>query len=110
MDGGYMLCKSGVTFVSQLCYFCTNLTAIRSLALALFLGGIDSSIVATALITIGRNFNDFARLQWVVLAYLLTYLGTAQLLFRNTTLSEHQYTTELPRFRLDILTHQRCCW
>lgn len=35
----------------------------------------DSSVVATALVTIGNDFNDFLRLQWVVLAYLLTYLG-----------------------------------
>ena len=47
-----------------------------SLCLALFLGAIDSSIVATALVTIGRDFNDFIELQWIVLAYLLTYLGT----------------------------------
>lgn len=35
----------------------------------------DSSVVATALVTIGDAFEDFERLQWVVLAYLLTYLG-----------------------------------
>jgi len=35
----------------------------------------DSSIVATALVTIGAHFDDFVKLQWVVLAYLLTYLG-----------------------------------
>jgi hypothetical protein len=52
------------------------LTIRRSLCLALFLGAIDSSMVSTALVTIGRDFNDFIHLQWVVLAYLLTYLGT----------------------------------
>lgn len=35
----------------------------------------DSSVVATALVTIGEAFEDFEKLQWVVLAYLLTYLG-----------------------------------
>ena len=35
----------------------------------------DSSIVATALVTIGKDFNDFVRLQWIVLSYLLIYLG-----------------------------------
>lgn len=35
----------------------------------------DSSAVSTALVTIGDHFNDFMHIQWVVLAYMLTYLG-----------------------------------
>ena len=49
----------------------------RRLGIALFLGGIDSSMVATSLVTIGHEFNEFVKLQWIVLAYLLTYLGMA---------------------------------
>ena len=41
----------------------------------LFLGAMDSSIIATALVSIGHHFNDFVTLQWLVLSYLLTYLG-----------------------------------
>ena len=43
--------------------------------LAMFLGALDQTIVATALPTIGRTFGDLGDLSWVVTAYLLT--GTA---------------------------------
>ena len=40
--------------------------------LAMFLGALDQTIVATALPTIGRHFGDLGDLSWVVTAYLLT--------------------------------------
>jgi EmrB/QacA subfamily drug resistance transporter len=40
--------------------------------LGMFLGALDQTIVATALPTIGRTFNDVENLSWVVTAYLLT--------------------------------------
>ncbi len=40
--------------------------------LAIFLGALDQTIVATALPTIGRDLNNVADLPWVVTAYLLT--------------------------------------
>ena len=40
--------------------------------LAMFLGALDQTIVATALPTIGRHFGDLGDLAWVVTAYLLT--------------------------------------
>ena len=43
--------------------------------LAMFLGALDQTIVATALPTIGRHFGNIDDLSWVVTAYLLT--GTA---------------------------------
>ena len=43
--------------------------------LAMFLGALDQTIVATALPTIGRHFGNLEDLSWVVTAYLLT--GTA---------------------------------
>lgn len=48
---------------------------MSSLCFGLVLSVMDSSVIATALVTIGNDFNDFMRIQWVVLAYLLTYLG-----------------------------------
>jgi EmrB/QacA subfamily drug resistance transporter len=45
------------------------------LMLAMFLGALDQTIVATALPTIGRHFGDLGDLAWVVTAYLVT--GTA---------------------------------
>jgi EmrB/QacA subfamily drug resistance transporter len=45
------------------------------ICVAMFLGALDQTIVATALPTIGRHFGDVENLAWVVTAYLLT--GTA---------------------------------
>jgi EmrB/QacA subfamily drug resistance transporter len=50
-------------------------TILIGLMLAMFLGALDQTIVATALPTIGVHFGDLAQLSWVVTAYLLT--GTA---------------------------------
>ncbi|MGA8610442.1 MAG: MFS transporter [Xanthobacteraceae bacterium] len=52
---------------------------IGGLALAMFLGALNQTIVATALPTIGRAFDDFENLSWVVIAYLLTSTVVAPL-------------------------------
>ena len=48
---------------------------VLGIMLAMFLGALDQTIVATALPTIGRHFGDLGDLSWIVTAYLLT--GTA---------------------------------
>ena len=48
---------------------------IIGIMLAMFLGALDQTIVATALPTIGQHFRDLGDLAWVVTAYLIT--GTA---------------------------------
>jgi EmrB/QacA subfamily drug resistance transporter len=48
---------------------------VIGIMLAMFLGALDQTIVATALPTIGRHFENLEDLSWVVTAYLLT--GTA---------------------------------
>ncbi len=55
------------------------LTIISGLALAMFLSALNQTIVATALPTIGRAFDDFENLSWVVIAYLLTLTVVAPL-------------------------------
>lgn len=35
----------------------------------------DTTIVSTALVTIASELDDFQNMYWVVLAYLLSYLG-----------------------------------
>jgi EmrB/QacA subfamily drug resistance transporter len=50
-------------------------TIVIGIMLAMFLGALDQTIVATALPTIGVHFNNIGDLSWVVTAYLLT--GTA---------------------------------
>ncbi|HKS84553.1 MAG TPA: MDR family MFS transporter [Pseudolabrys sp.] len=47
-------------------------TIVIGIMLAMFLGALDQTIVATALPTIGRHFGNFEDLSWVVTAYLLT--------------------------------------
>src|SRR5499427_8750099 len=49
------------------------------LMLVVFLAALNQTIVATALPTIGRAFNDFENLSWVVTAYLLTSTAVAPL-------------------------------
>lgn len=44
----------------------------------------ESSIVATALVTIAEKFNNFLNVQWVVLAYLLTYMGFSVIVARSS--------------------------
>jgi MFS family permease len=45
---------------------------VFGIMLAMFLGALDQTIVATALPTIGRDLHDVEDLSWVVTAYLLT--------------------------------------
>lgn len=45
--------------------------------LGLFLSIIDTSIVATSIYSIGIEFQDVRRVNWVALAYTLSYLGCA---------------------------------
>src|SRR6516225_6934633 len=47
-------------------------TIVMGILLAMFLGALDQTIVATALPTIGRDLGNVADLSWVVTAYLLT--------------------------------------
>lgn len=53
-----------------------------SLCLGLFLGMLDSSIVATSLFTIGTEFEALQSVNWVALAYTLSFLGCAVLFAR----------------------------
>ncbi len=50
---------------------------MSSLSTGLFLSFLDSSIVATSLFTIGTEFDCIERVNWVALAYTLSYLGCA---------------------------------
>ncbi|KAI0817782.1 major facilitator superfamily transporter [Xylaria sp. FL0064] len=58
--------------------------ALLSLGLStgLFLSFLDSSIVATSLFAIGTEFRDIERVNWVALAYTLSYLGCAVFIAR----------------------------
>ncbi|KYK60648.1 Major facilitator superfamily domain, general substrate transporter [Drechmeria coniospora] len=48
-----------------------------SLLVGLLFSSLDTSIVSTSLVTISHELNDFVNAPWIVLAYLLTYMGFA---------------------------------
>src|SRR6202165_5212335 len=50
---------------------------LMSLMLTMFLAALDQTIVATALPTIGRQFQDVSNLSWVITAYLLAATAVA---------------------------------
>src|ERR1700728_4087141 len=52
-------------------------TILMSLMLTMFLAALDQTIVATALPTIGRQFQDVTNLSWVITAYLLASTAVA---------------------------------
>src|SRR6476646_5034483 len=52
-------------------------TILMSLMLTMFLAALDQTIVATALPTIGRQFQDVTNLSWVITAYLLAATAVA---------------------------------
>src|ERR1700687_6135297 len=55
-------------------------TILMSLMLTMFLAALDQTIVATALPTIGRQFQDVSNLSWVITAYLLASTAVAPVL------------------------------
>src|SRR5690242_3711698 len=52
-------------------------TILMSLMTTMFLAALDQTIVATALPTIGRQFNDVSSLSWVITSYLLASTAVA---------------------------------
>ena len=54
-------------------------TIFVGLMLTVFLAALNQTIVATALPTMGRYFNDFENLPWIVTSYLLTSTAVAPL-------------------------------
>ena len=52
---------------------------VVGIMLAMFLAALNQTIVATAMPTIGRQFDDFENLSWIVTAYLLTSTAVAPL-------------------------------
>ncbi|KAJ4147766.1 hypothetical protein LMH87_002272 [Akanthomyces muscarius] len=50
---------------------------VTCLLLGLLFSSLDTSIASTSLITISRELQDFENAPWIVLAYLLTYMGFA---------------------------------
>src|ERR1700742_5160053 len=50
---------------------------LMSLLVTMFLAALDQTIVATALPTIGREFQDVTNLSWVITAYLLASTSVA---------------------------------
>lgn len=63
--------------------------AIHSILIGLFLATMDSSIVSTALVTIGNDFNNFIQTIWIVVGYLMSYMSTTSSLHRSSNEDQH---------------------
>ncbi|KAL7808234.1 major facilitator superfamily domain-containing protein [Trichoderma gracile] len=50
---------------------------VITLLAGLLISTLDTTIVSTSLVTISNDLEDFANAPWIVLAYLLTYMGFA---------------------------------
>ncbi|KAJ3499267.1 hypothetical protein NLG97_g481 [Lecanicillium saksenae] len=50
---------------------------VACLLVGLLFSSLDTSIASTSLVTISRELQDFGNAPWIVLAYLLTYMGFA---------------------------------
>ncbi|PHH65204.1 hypothetical protein CDD81_3063 [Ophiocordyceps australis] len=50
---------------------------VATLLVGLLFASLDTSIVSTSLVTISHELNDFVNAPWIILAYLLTYMGFA---------------------------------
>ncbi len=48
------------------------------LCLGVFLSSLETTIIATALVTISSDLGHFDKSSWIVVAYLLTYTGNGQ--------------------------------
>lgn len=46
-----------------------------SLCLAVFLPGLEATIVATSLLSITNDLHGFDQSSWIITAYMLTYTG-----------------------------------
>ncbi|CEJ93555.1 hypothetical protein VHEMI09135 [[Torrubiella] hemipterigena] len=55
----------------------TQAILVACLLTGLLLSSLDTSIVSTSLITISHDLSDFVNAPWIILAYLLTYMGFA---------------------------------
>lgn len=69
------LVLAGYVFAFDTKYMAPKPNCFDSLFLGLFLSTLDTSIIATALVTIVTELNDFQRSPWVVVAYLLLYMS-----------------------------------
>ncbi|KAI2617048.1 MFS general substrate transporter [Hypoxylon sp. NC1633] len=54
-----------------------QVTLIATQLVGLLFSALDASIISTALVTISTDLHDFLNAPWIVLSYLLAYLGCA---------------------------------
>jgi hypothetical protein len=63
---------------------------VTSLLVGMLFSTIDTSIVSTSLITISHQLDDFSKSSWVVLSYLLTYMGELSASSRDTSVPAYE--------------------
>jgi MFS family permease len=55
--------------------------SLTRLCLGVFLSSLETTIIATALVTISSDFGHFDKSSWIVVAYLLTYTGNGHAIY-----------------------------
>src|SRR5438270_4915560 len=73
---------------------------VLGVLLPTFMGSLDQTILATALPTIGRDFNDVHNLPWLITAYLLASTATIPLYGKIADIHGRRFT-----LRIAILTY-----
>jgi len=65
---------------------------LARLCLGVFLSSLETTIIATALVTISSDLGHFDKSSWIVVAYLLTYTGNGQAIYLcGTTLISNRF-------------------
>src|SRR5205823_5600026 len=73
---------------------------VLGVLLPTFMGSLDQTILATALPTIGRDFNDVRNLPWLITAYLLASTAVIPLYGKIADIRGRRFT-----LRIAILTY-----
>jgi MFS family permease len=76
------------------------LLIVLGVLLPTFMGSLDQTILATALPTIGRDFDDMHNLPWLITAYLLASTATIPLYGKLADIRGRRFT-----LRIAILTY-----
>ncbi|KAF2649781.1 MFS multidrug transporter-like protein [Lophiostoma macrostomum CBS 122681] len=80
-----------------------------SICCGLFLSFLDTSIIATALYTIGVSFTSLTRVTWIALAYTLAYIGCTAL-FASLSDVFGRRNTYIAAFTIFLAFSLACGW
>ena len=71
----FIVCQSGLNWRPKAHMVLTRL------CLGVFLSSLETTVIATALVTISSDLGHFDKSSWIVVAYLLTYTGSEEAIY-----------------------------